>query len=103
MGREERQNKKANELPKIKKKIISILKRHGIKKAGLFGSITRDDFKKNSDVDVLVEPRKGMGLEFVEMGLELEKELGRKVDLVTYKYLSPYLKENILESEVRII
>ena len=44
-----------------------------------------------------------MGLGFVRIQFELEDKLGKKVDLVTYKYLSPYIKENILKSEVRII
>ncbi len=90
-------------LTDIKKNIVPILKKHHIKKAGIFGSYARGEQKKNSDIDILVEPPKGMGLEFFGLQLELEKKLGKKVDLVTYKYLSPYLKENILNSEVRIL
>ena len=66
-------NKSAIE--KIKPKIIKILKKNKIKKAGIFGSYARGEQKKNSDIDILVEPAKGMGLEFVGMNLELEEKL----------------------------
>ena len=94
---------KNNELKRLIPFIINILKKHNIKKAGIFGSYASGEQRKDSDIDILVEPSKGMGLEFFGLQLELEKKLGRKVDLVTYKYLSPYLKESILNSEVRII
>ena len=90
-------------LKKIKPKIIKILKKNKIKKAGIFGSYARGEQKKNSDIDILVEPAKGMGLEFVGMNLELEEKLGKKVHLVTYKYIDPYIKKSILKDEVRII
>mgnify|MGYP001558248556 CR=1 FL=1 len=96
-------NKVSKDLEKMKKTIAKTLKKYGVKKAGIFGSYARGEAKKGSDIDILIEPPKGMGLEFVGVSLELEKTLGKKVDLVTYKYLSPYLKKRILESEVRII
>jgi len=96
-------NKKMQVLDKLKPKIIEILKKYNIKKAGIFGSYARGEQKKNSDIDILVEPAKGMGLEFVGMNLELEEKLKKKVDLVTYEFISPYIKENILKDEVRII
>ena len=87
----------------IKKKIIPVLRKYKIKKAGIFGSYARGDSKKKSDVDILVQPPKGMGLEFIGMGLELEEKLKKRVDLVTYKGMSPYLKKYILEDEIKII
>ena len=100
LGRENRANKKINE---IKPKIIKILKENNVKKAGIFGSYARGDFKKNSDVDILIQLPKGMGFGFVGIKLDLEKGIKRKVDLVTYKSLHPLLKERILKEEVRII
>ncbi len=91
------------ELERLTLKIVKVLKAHGIKKAGIFGSYAKGEQKKKSDVDILVEPRRGMGLEFVGMALELEQVLDRKVDLVTYRSLHPYLKESILSDEVRIL
>jgi len=95
--------KKNKKIEEIKRKIIPTLKKYNIKKAGIFGSYARGDFKKNSDVDILIQPPSNMGLEFVGMGIELEKKLKKKVDLITYKYISPYLKKYILEDEIRIL
>lgn len=94
---------KKSAIEKIKPKIIKILKKNKIKKAGIFGSYVKGEQKKNSDIDILIEPTKGMGLEFVGVKLELEDELGRKVDLVTYKGIHPLIKRKILKEEVRII
>src|SRR3989344_2143668 len=77
-------NKSAIE--KIKPKIIKVLKK-----------------KKNSDIDILIEPAKGMGLEFVGIKLELENELKRKIDLVTYKGIHPLINKKGLKEEIRII
>jgi predicted nucleotidyltransferase len=91
-------------LNKLKPKIIKILKKNGIKKASIFGSYARGDQKKNSDLDILIEPTEHMGLiDFSGLKIELEDELGKKVDLITYDYIHPLLKENILNSEVKII
>lgn len=89
---------------KIKPKIIKILKRYNIKKAGIFGSYVRGEQKKVSDIDILIEPARNMSLlDISGLKIELEKALDKKVDIISYKYIHPYLKEKILESEVEII
>ncbi len=95
--------KSTNELKKLKPRIIRILKKHGIKKAGIFGSYARGDNKKKSDIDIIIEPRKGMGLEFVGVQQELQDEMGIKIDLVTYKGIHPLIREQVLKEEIRII
>ncbi len=95
--------KKNKALEKIKPEIIKILKGNKIKKAGIFGSYARGDQKKNSDIDILIEPYEGMGLKFVGLQQELSDKLGKKVDLVTYKYIHPRLKDRILSDEVKIL
>lgn len=87
------------------KKIVKILKRRGVAKAGIFGSYARRESKKKSDIDILIEVkgRKFSLFDLVGLQMELEKEIGIKVDLLTYGSISPYLKKEILESEVRII
>lgn len=87
----------------VKEKIVPLLRKYRVKKAGIFGSYARGENKKNSDIDILIEPPKGMGLEFVGLALELEKKLKRKVDLLTYSGISPYFKKSILEHERRIL
>ena len=91
------------ELNKLKPQIIRILKKNGIKKAGIFGSYARGEQKKRSDIDILVQPRKGMGFAFFGLQLELEEKLGKKVDLVSYNGIRKELREFILKDEVRII
>lgn len=91
-------------LNKLKPKIIEILKKNNVKKAGVFGSYAEGKQRKNSDVDILVEPPKGIGLfGFTGLEMDLSEKLNKKVDLVTYNGLSPFLKERILKQEVRII
>lgn len=90
-------------IEKIKLKILPILKKHKVVKAGIFGSYIHSKQKKNSDIDILIQPPKGLGLEFVGIKLELEDKLRKRVDLVTYKGIHPLLKSRILKEEVRII
>ena len=87
----------------IAKVAVPSLKRNGIKKAGLFGSYALGEAKKKSDIDMLVQPAKGMGFKFAGLEIELSEKLHKKVDLVSYGGLSPYLKEKILGQEVRIL
>jgi len=96
-------NKKTQIIKKLKPQIIKILKKYHIKKAGIFGSYARGEQKKDSDIDLLVEPAEGMGFKFIGMNMELEEKMGKKVHLVTYKFISPYIKKSILKDEVRII
>ena len=90
-------------LIKLKPKIVNIIKKQGIKKAGIFGSYARGEQKENSDIDILVEPSKGMGFKFAGLEIQLAKALNRKVDLVSYNGISPYLKDRILSQEIKII
>jgi len=95
--------KKEDSLAKLIPKIRQILKKNKVKKAGIFGSYSMGEQKKGSDIDILVEPPKGMGFGFVKIQFELEEKLKRKVDLVSYNGLSPYLKDKILSQEIKII
>ncbi len=91
-------------IEEIKSKIAPILKRCGVKKAGIFGSTVRGEAKGGSDVDILVEiEREDMSLlDFVRLELELEEAIGRKVDLGEYHTIKAPVKERILGEEVRI-
>ena len=87
----------------IKDLIIKILKKHGVKRAALFGSIVRGEATKNSDIDLLVEfkGRKSL-LDLAGLKIELEEILKTDVDVVTYNSLHPLLKKQIL-SEQKVI
>lgn len=73
-------------------------------KAYLFGSVVRNQQTKESDIDILVEldHSKRIGLKFIQMKLDLEKLLQKKVDLVSAKGLSPFIKPDI-EKEKQLI
>ncbi len=89
----------------IKRKVLPVLRKYDLKKAGIFGSIARGELREDSDVDILVEiERDDMSLlDFVGIKLELEDALGRKVDLVEYDTIKPLLRERILAEEVPIL
>ena len=80
-------------------KIAEFCRRHHVRKLALFGSVLREDFRPDSDVDVLVEfePNHVPGLAFFGMEEELSQLLGRKVDLNTPKFLSRYFRDRVLQ------
>jgi len=96
--------KNRKDIEKIKMKALPLLKKYDIVKAGIFGSYARGDYKKNSDVDMLIEVKSGFSLlDLIGLEMELKKILKKKVDLLTYGCIHPLLKERILKEEVRII
>ncbi|NCO12733.1 MAG: hypothetical protein AUJ41_00550 [Candidatus Pacebacteria bacterium CG1_02_43_31] len=82
---------------------IPILQKYGITKASLFGSYAKNNFDQNSDVDILIQPPKNMGLSFINLHLELENKLNKKVDLVSYNGINKHLRSYILENQIKII
>jgi predicted nucleotidyltransferase len=81
--------------------VSAFCRRHHIVRLALFGSVLRDDFKPDSDVDVLVEFQSGHvpGLGFVTIEREFSALLhGRPVDMVTPKFLNPRIRDQILQS-----
>jgi predicted nucleotidyltransferase len=79
--------------------VKAFCERHHVARLALFGSVLRDDFDADSDVDVLVEFQPGHvpGLNFVSMERELSGLLqGRRVDLVTPKFLNVRIRERVL-------
>ncbi len=82
----------------------SFCRRNGIRRLSLFGSVLRDDFGPESDIDMLVEFQPGETVGFLRLaGMELELEgiFGRTVDLRTPSDLSGYFRDKVLtEAEV---
>lgn len=86
----------------LKSQIVPILQKHQVVKAGLFGSFARNEATEKSDVDLLVEFSKVLGmLQYMNLKFELEDVLKRKVDLVEYEAIKPRMRQSILEDEIR--
>lgn len=85
-------------------KIANFCRQHGIRTLRFFGSILRDDFTAGSDVDVLEEFEAGHApgwIGFAGLALELEKIIGREVDLRTAADFSDSIRRRVL-SEARV-
>ena len=84
-----------------REKIVGFCKRHHIRRLSFFGSVLREDFGPDSDVDVLVEfdPDHIPGLiRLAGIEFELGEILGRKVDIRTAQDLSRYFREEVLNT-----
>jgi predicted nucleotidyltransferase len=79
-------------------KLADFCRRHRIRRLAFFGSVLRDDFTPDSDIDVLVEFQAGStpGFAFASMQDELSVILGRRVDLNTANSLSKYFRDEVL-------
>ena len=83
-------------------KIADFCQRHHIHKLALFGSILRDDFRPDSDVDVLVEFEEGYVPDFFRL-YDMEQELSalfdrHPIDLVTFAALNRHLRKSVLSA-----
>ena len=76
------------------------LQKYGVLEIGLFGSYTRNEATKESDIDLLVdiEKEKKTFRNFMALSYYLEDLLGKKVELVTKQSLSPYIGPHILKT-----
>lgn len=83
--------------------LAEFCRKHYVKKMALFGSVLRDDFRPDSDVDVLVEFEPGHvpGFAIIDMESELSQLVGRKVDLRTPAELSRYFRDRVVK-EARV-
>ena len=84
-----------------RQRIAEFCRRHSIRRLSFFGSVLRDDFRTDSDIDVLVEfePGRVPGLiRLAGMEIELSALLGRKADLRTAGDLSRYFRDEVVSS-----
>jgi len=81
-------------------RIADTCRRWHIRRLALFGSVLRDDYSPDSDIDVLVEFEPGHvpGFAFITIQDELTEIFGRQVDLHTPASLSKYFRADVLES-----
>ncbi|OGJ50970.1 hypothetical protein A2335_03460 [Candidatus Peregrinibacteria bacterium RIFOXYB2_FULL_32_7] len=84
----------------LEEDIVKILKKHDVVKAALFGSYARGEQTKKSDIDILIEFKGRKSLfDLVDLKFDLEENLEKKIDLVTYNGISPFLKDIILKEQ----
>jgi len=94
----------AMSLDELKQRILPVLEKFEVSRAGVFGSAARGEAREDSDLDLLVEFRgKKSLLDLSGLKIELEELLGRKVDVLTYNSLHPLLKDKILAGQERIL
>lgn len=72
-----------------------LFEKYGLRFLAIFGSYARNEQTKNSDVDILVEFEKPVGIEFIDLATDLEKILNTKVDLVSKRGLKPKYFQSI--------
>ena len=68
----------------LRKQLPTLNTKYGVAKMAVYGSFAKGTARSKSDVDILVELTRPLGLEFVQLAFDLEKSLGRKVDLATF-------------------
>jgi len=89
-------NKVKNILSGLKPELIS---KYYVSSIGLFGSVVRNDFTINSDIDIIVTFNRPVGVEFIDLTNELEEKLNWKVDLVSKGGIKPKYF-NVIEPEI---
>ena len=96
MNKHEIRKKINTQLPFLKDK-------YHVKRLGIFGSAIRGDWKKESDIDILVEFDSPIGFfDFIRLENFLSQILHQKVDLVSKKALKPAIKDNILKDTIYV-
>jgi uncharacterized protein len=88
-------------IPVSSERIADFCRRHRIRRFSLFGSVLRDDFGPDSDIDVLIEFATGQTPSLLDLGgmqMELSEMFQRTVDLKTPGFLSDRIKEQVTRS-----
>ena len=95
--------KRSEVLRILREQYTELSERYNIASLSLFGSVARDDARADSDVDLLVEFSRPVGLfQFIELQQRLEALLGGKVDLGTPRSLKPRIKERVLQEAILV-
>jgi predicted nucleotidyltransferase len=91
-------------IQEIKRKTEAVLRKHGVRRAAVFGSAARGELRPESDVDILVDMQDDASLlDVIELKQELQEALQRDVDIVEYDTIKPTLRESILEQQVPLV
>jgi len=86
-----------------KRAVLEVMRKNQVKKAAIFGSYARGDARINSDVDFVVELKKGKTLlDLAGLKIDLQEALNKNVDVITYKSICPAMRKKILKEKKRI-
>jgi predicted nucleotidyltransferase len=89
---------------RIKARILPVLRRHGVVRAALFGSVVRGEAGPTSDVDLVVEfGGERSLLDLVALKLDLEVTLKKRVDVTTFNGLHPTILETVQQEQVKVL
>jgi len=88
----------------IKSQILPILRKAEVSHSFIFGSYAKNKYKKNSDLDLLVEFNKSKSLlDLIALKLKLEKKIGIKVDILTPSSMHPGIRNLIQKEKIQIL
>ena len=94
----------ATAVASLVERILPVLERYHVRRAGVFGSYAHADATTDSDLDLLVDLPPGSSLlDLVGLQLDLSEALGIDVDANTYNAIHPLLRDRILKDEIRIL
>ncbi len=85
----------ADILAVLRRERARLFAKYGLKSMAVFGSATRDDFRPDSDVDIMVEFERPIGMDFFDLQQDLATIVSRKVDLVMRTAVKPHYMEFI--------
>ncbi len=93
-----------DDVPQLLPVLRETLRRHGVTRAGFFGSVARKEETEPSDVDLLVEFAPGRSLlDQAALELDLIALFRRDVEVVTYQSLGPRIRQRALQEQVEIL
>lgn len=92
----------ADILTVLRRERARLFAKYGLKSMAVFGSATRDDFRPDSDVDIMIEVERPIGIGIIDLEMELEQIVSRKVDVVMRKAVKPHYMPYI-EPDLRYV
>jgi len=106
MAMSETANHSGETIAELARRLAPVLKRYGVVRAGVFGSVARGEAGPESDLDLLVEYRKNLRkslFDLVHLNDELEAVAGRKVEVCEYRLLREIIRDNVMADHVAIL
>ncbi len=99
-------NHSGETIAELARRLVPVLKRYGVVRAGVFGSVARGEAGPESDLDLLVEYRQEPRMtlrDLVDLYEELSGLAGRRVELCEYHLLKPRIRDRVLGEQVHIL